>query len=729
MENSEGSPSRIKTWDILELFILSAASLYLELLIIRWMSTDFRAFTVFKTFPLITCFVGLGAGFAINRDAHYRLLPLAVLMMALDIKIFDFLGFGIWPLPALSVFQWNNLAGLMQMNTAYIVVFMLIVILLLAFPFGICFCLGARLGVLFGKMKPLTAYSINVAGAVAGSIIFPVLSAFGLPPWQLLLIPTALIVIDLFLKERKFRPALVAPFLLIPPMFLMLPDQDAKPLYEGLLEYKSGKAQTLWSPYQRIDVTVFSKSTDRKKADQSRPPGFIGLELSANRAFYQYYLDLKPDSPWSSTVLIDSIRKDYSLPFSFNASKDVLILGCGTGQNVSSALEAGAEHIDAVEIDPVILQVGKKYNPDLCSPKVNIICDDARHFTSNTDKRYDVINYSTVDSHTVCGLGSSVRIDTYLYTKESIAKSLSLLKDDGIMQISFVTFAPWMKERLFASFTEAAGYSPIALEGRNVGTIFLLGRSVKDGTIKIPSYYKRLDLKPGKDVRVLTDDWPYLYVRTDIVDAPYLLLVAEVLLLSAFAGRRFLFAKPHASSWQMFFLGAAFLLLELHAISFLALLYGSTWITSAVVINCVLVLILLANAFVDKFTQQIRQRQAFVYLALLASILSSYFLPTDALLASASNSQFLIYSFMTIVTILPMGIAALIFATAFAGSPNVTQAIAFNLFGAVIGGLLEYLSNYWGIRSLDLVAAALYGASFLAYTRAARSAPPPSPSQ
>ncbi len=78
----------------LELFILSAASLYVELLIIRWMSADIRAFTVFRTFPLVTCFVGLGIGFALGKDTNYTYFPLATLLIAISLKLADFLGVG-----------------------------------------------------------------------------------------------------------------------------------------------------------------------------------------------------------------------------------------------------------------------------------------------------------------------------------------------------------------------------------------------------------------------------------------------------------------------------------------------------------------------------------------------------------------------------------------------------------------------------------------------------------
>ena len=41
-----------------------------------------------------------------------------------------------------------------------------------------------------------------------------------------------------------------------------------------------------------------------------------------------------------------------------------LVLGAGTGNDVAVALSEGAEHVDAVEIDPVILELGSRLHPD-----------------------------------------------------------------------------------------------------------------------------------------------------------------------------------------------------------------------------------------------------------------------------------------------------------------------------------------------------------------------------
>ena len=173
----------------------------------------------------------------------------------------------------------------------------------------------------------------------------------------------------------------------------------------------------------------------------------------------------------------------------------------------------------------------------------------------------------------------------------------------------------------------------------------------------------------------------YLYVQPDVVDVPYLVVVGEILLLSVFAARRFLFQKNEAIQLQMFFLGSAFMLLELHAISFLSLLYGSTWITASIVINGILIMILIANTFVIRFGVKISGRQSLVYLGLIASILLNYYLPTEQIINSTYGWHLITNLLITTVTLLPIGAAAIIFSSAFSATSNASKSLAFNLFG------------------------------------------------
>src|SRR6266436_6158741 len=62
-------------WDLL---LLSFISLFLELAIIRWLSTEIRIFAYFKNLPLMAAFLGFGIGCYFYRSADvlfYKWFP------------------------------------------------------------------------------------------------------------------------------------------------------------------------------------------------------------------------------------------------------------------------------------------------------------------------------------------------------------------------------------------------------------------------------------------------------------------------------------------------------------------------------------------------------------------------------------------------------------------------------------------------------------------------------
>jgi hypothetical protein len=72
----------------------------------------------------------------------------------------------------------------------------------------------------------------------------------------------------------------------------------------------------------------------------------------------------------------------------------------------------------------------------------------------------------------------------------------------------------------------------------------------------------------------------------------------------------------------------------------------------------------------------------------------------------------------------PLLVAALIFAKAFARAPSPSAALASNLFGSLVGGVLEYLDMWTGLRWLNVTAILLYAVSYLFLMRFAASRTP-----
>lgn len=720
MESTTGAePQPNNRANKIELFFISLASLYIELLVIRWLLLDFRIFAaVFKTFPLVTCFVALGVGVAMGKDKLFRFSPIAIFIFTVVVLAAGISNIGGLPFPAAALYQWVNWEYLLGHNLIYLIFWhMLSLLLLLAGPFAIMVSLGSRIGVLFNSLKPLTAYCIDIGGAIVGSTLFAVLSFFCVPPAGLLVVPCLIV---LWFVRKFMKPAWIASVFLAAALVCATFAQKAP-----------AGSTTYWSPYFRIDVTEVSLPP--KTPGGERP--VLGALLNVNHMFQQVFVtnhdlnmtdeEIKKNGLQAMQDLFWVRKNYYSMPYLYKKPKDVLVLGAGAGQDVLYAFNAGAESIDAVEIDPLVVKMGEKYNPAYKSPKVHVYCDDARNFLNRCNKKYDLIVFGCLDSVGLVGLGSSVRTDSYIHTEESHEQCLRLLKPDGLFVASFG--APkggggeWLRDKIYETLKTSAGYAPIAMTDANAkrnwpAFVYIAGEPVRNGTFKPksdPESFSVVNMPDTTGARILTDDWPYLYVKSVPIDVPYLMVVIEILIISIFAGRKLLFGKNTASDWQLFFLGAAFILLELQSISRLSLIYGATWLTSSIVINGVLLMILGANFIIIK-TGPIK-RQEILYAGLIASLLMSFFIPLTQVLEFNSQLPNLGNAIVTVVTLLPMFMAGLIFASAFSNVEVPARSFGFNLLGSVCGALLEYLSIYWGIKSLVLIAGALYIASMIAF--------------
>lgn len=108
-----------------------------------------------------------------------------------------------------------------------------------------------------------------------------------------------------------------------------------------------------------------------------------------------------------------------------------------------------------------------------------------------------------------------MRLDNYVYTKQSMQRALQLLKPDGLMIVSFCKSTAWLSHRLHSTIEEAAGYAPITvLDETNPSLsweIFITGPLVHDGLLKIePAAIAPFVIQKPSDLgptRILTDDW------------------------------------------------------------------------------------------------------------------------------------------------------------------------------------------------------------------------------
>ena len=109
--------------------------------------------------------------------------------------------------------------------------------------------------------------------------------------------------------------------------------------------------------------------------------------------------------------------------------RKILVIGGGDGGVIRELTRyEKIERIDMVEIDPLVVEVSKKYLPQtacrLDDPRVHIYYEDGLRFIRSVHEEYDLI---IVDCSDPGGPGEG------LFTKEFYGSCYKALKDDGIM--------------------------------------------------------------------------------------------------------------------------------------------------------------------------------------------------------------------------------------------------------------------------------------------------------
>jgi len=380
-----------------------------------------------------------------------------------------------------------------------------------------------------------------------------------------------------------------------------------------------------------------------------------------------------------------------------------------------------------VDIDPEILSMGREYHPNrpYDSDRVDAVNTDARSFFARTQEKYDLISFGYLDSHTTTSL-TNARLDSYVYTEESFNRVKGLLKDGGVLTVTFVPIRPFISDRIAVQLRDVFGEEPLAFnvvqhaEGV-YGIVFVAGdlATVRTRLATSPELARLRGLQKDFPTEFTyttppaTDDWPYLYLDHPRVPLLFVLLAGLLGLLVLYAERT-LDLPPtmnprhwNRDAWHFFFLGAAFLLLEVQNISKASVVLGNTWLVNAVIITGVLAMVLIANAIVIKWP---RIPVAPVFGVLIATVLALYFVDLARFAFMDPVPKAVLVGGLTT---LPMVFSGIVFARAFAVATHKDHALGANLLGALLGAILQSLSFLIGIKALLLVVAAFYVAAML----------------
>lgn len=637
-------------WSVI---LLSFLILYLELCLIRFLPAHIRYLGYFSNFILIASFFGIGLGFLLSR-IKLNLLPFFPLLLLLLIAATRVFGSTVNINSNEIIFLADEIYTSLIKIPTFILLPLLFVVITAVFS-----TLAQALGKYFLASKnPNQTYIFDILGSILGIVLFSVGSYlnFPSPVWLAIFAAVFLAVVP----KKKIILALAAICLVV----------------TIALTADFGTKNVFWSPYYRINLFL---SDDKAQG-----------HIFANNIIHQdFYKNIY--APGYYSIIYNSRFFPHQPP------EKVLIIGAGTGQDTSAALAAGVKHIDAVEIDPIILQIGQRFHPEkpYSDPRVTLINNDGRNFFRNTKNTYDLIIFALTDSLIVSSTGGNIRLESFLFTREAFQEAKAHLNPQGAFVLYNDYRQNWLIQRLrdmlISTFNALPQEGGIGLSGR----LFF----IRSSQTKQPSL---------ANVKLPSDDWPFFYLKKPSIPSLYLntlMPIVLVALISVLIVIRKILPKKDLK-WPrltiFFFLGAAFSLLETKSIVQLNLLFGTTWFVNSIAFAGILLSVLIAALITLKW----QFKRPYLWIALLSVSLGVQFiLPISVLMVGNLPLRFILAS---LFFYLPIFFANLIFTNLFAKSKTAELDFGANLLGLVFGGVSEYIVLITGYWALTILVACFY---------------------
>jgi len=663
----------------------------MEIAVIRWLSAEIRTLAFFKNLILLASFLGLAIGFAVvgkGRDYLRNFIPLWGLFCLIVVAMSVFTGGKLSYYPgSADELLWGIQPASFWLSLGIFLVIALIFFLMCVFLFV---PLGQATGEEMAKHPPVQAYAVNIVASLLGVWLFSLVSYLHTPP--VVWFAIGLTGLSLYYARRKLLNWRAVTIFVL-----------------SLVSIAAVGWKAIWSPYNRLVLRELY--WPNPQGDSQVKHGYM---LNVQQVVYQSAVDLSESNLARLEGVIPEVYYEWfewasftqGIPYRLvEPGSSVLIVGSGMGTDVSAALRGNAGPIDAVDIDPAIVDLGRELHPEqpYADARVQVYVGDARSFFNKTSRTYDLVVFGFLDSHTLLSGMSSVRLESFVYTLDSFERVKSLLNPGGHVVVSFATNEWWVEERLGRMMAQVFGeeqtYYYQGLEGL-YGTTYVAGPVTPEQRTEAKLTPWQPD--PSYDgIPLATDDWPNLYLRDRVVPNGYWQTLLVILLVFLLLVAR-TFPEALRPDWHFFLLGAAFLLIEFKSVTALALLFGTTWFVNSLAISGVLIMVLFANLYVLRHPEVHIGR---AYGLLFASLLLGYLFPLEWLVGLPVVIKALVS--MALLS-LPMLFAGMIFSESLRRAGETSRPIASNFLGSAAGGLLEYSSLLWGVRSLYVVATGIY---------------------
>jgi spermidine synthase len=437
---------------LVEIFVISAAALLLEISYTRVIS--FKLYYYYTYLVIGLALLGLGSGAVIvavskhlDRLSTRALLARCCLAAAAGI-VLGYVTIAITPLDTLAIWTGSTPLQAVAVGQLLLVCLGLYISFL---PIGMC------IAALFARRPDdiNRLYFSDLAGAALACLVVVPLVAFVGPVSIITGVAVGLLVLGVHLSSPAPRTLLtgsvIVGVLLVavaisPGLAPDIRTEESKGVRPG-----TPLAASEWSALFRVDA----------------------LDLPLNTVLFHDGIWGSAIWPWDGDPLsLDRFDSDdRSIPFAALGERPerVLIIGAAGGNEIAASIHFGAEQIDAVELNPATAGLLRgqyaEYSGNLTEAAgVNYVVGDGRSYLARSDDSYDLVWFVAPDSYAASNAASSgafVLSESYLYTQEMLQESLQHLSDDGMVVMQFgekdYENRPNRTARLAATAREAFG--------------------------------------------------------------------------------------------------------------------------------------------------------------------------------------------------------------------------------------------------------------------------------
>ncbi|MGB2756803.1 MAG: hypothetical protein WBD02_03990 [Acidimicrobiia bacterium] len=426
----------------IDIFLVSFAALLLEVNYTRIIS--YKIFFYYTYLVLGLALLGIGFGGVLvalsPRLRHAKIEAILRKSASLGAAVIavGYVVIAVLPLDTVRIWDYGTVASFK--NLALLLLICLVL-------FSAFVAIGVMISTILGRggsgIGRLYFMDLVGAGLACGLAVY--LESILSPPGAVFLSAAILAMVALHYTSREHRRstavggALALGMAVLAVLPGLLPDpvpETSKQVFYSKSSSKSLAAE--WGPVFRVDV-VEKRAEDRKPSIDGSDAkwlihdGLIGSVIS------------KWDGDRTTLGRFEFDTR--SVPFKTVGVKApaTLIIGAAGGHEILASLFFNASKIDAVELNPVTVDLVKNKFADYVGnladqPSVNYVQGDGRTFIARSKERYDIIYFVAPDSYAATNAASSgafVLSESYLYTKEMVRKSLEHLTNDGVVTVEF----------------------------------------------------------------------------------------------------------------------------------------------------------------------------------------------------------------------------------------------------------------------------------------------------